>query len=221
VASDYYDLFKVNVAQFAYLKCPKKIRAAVINAGGPTLSEDVVRGRLARLPSKIEGARVGEPKLSDAVDYRVPGLVRSRQAPRPVVRSITPEERAHIAELVKSIGDKPKQPGAPYRYVGPKPTYGRTSYADLVVAQVCEAMEIPHEVFFSLTRQKYVVAARSLVVKLLRERNPAVYSYPRIAEIVGRNDHSTMIHAYQQFDNYCRMIPRLAEAYAQLREGGE
>ena len=210
----------MTVSELAYLKCPDKIRANLINMGGPRLSIAEIERKLARLPTKVEGSHIGEPKLSDGVNYRVPGLL----GPRPVVRkslAITPEERARIAELAKGIPDKPVKPIATYRYKGPPPVYGSTTYADGVIDRVCEALDLPRETFFSDSRQKYIVAARSLVVKVLRERNSAVYSYPRIAEIVGRNDHSTMIHSYQQFDNYCRLFPVLATLLVELREGGE
>lgn len=210
----------MTVAELAYLKCPDKIRASLINMGGPRLSIAEIERKLARLPTKVQGSHISESLLSDGANYRVRGLL----GPRSVVRkslAIPPKERTRIAELAKGIPDKPKKPIAAYRYKGPAPTYGTTVYADGVIDRVCEALDLPRETFFSDSRKKYIVAARSLVVKVLRERNSAVYSYPRIAEIVGRNDHTTMIHSYQQFDNYCRLFPVLTELLAELREGGE
>lgn len=220
MAADYVDLMHPSVTQFAYLKCPSKVRVAVINAGGPRLSVDAIRRQLERLPTKVEGAHIGEPTDGDGIDFRVRGTVTPLPARRGT-SSITPEERKRIAELAKGIPDKPKQPNNVFRYKGPPPIYGSTSFADSVIDRVCEAMELPRETFFSSSRQKYVVAARAVVVRVLRDRNTAVYSYPRIAEIVGRNDHSTMIWAYQQFDHYCTLFPILRPLYEELREASK
>lgn len=209
----------MNVEQLAYLKCPERIRVALVNMGEPAPALDVIKRRLSRLGSRVEGAHIGEPTHSDGMDFRVTGLVVAPK-PRLGVSSITPEERARIAKLAQGIPDRPREPKqatSAFRYKGPPPVYGSTTFADKVIDRVCDALELPRQTFFSSSRQKYVVAARSLVVKVLRERNTAVYSYPRIAEIVGRNDHSTMIHSFQQFDNYCRMFPQIAELYAELR----
>lgn len=216
----------MTVAELAYLKCPDKIRANLINMGGPRLSIAEIERKLARLPTKVQGSHIGEPKLSDGVNYRVRGLLGPRSVARKSL-AISPEKRTRIVELAKGIPDKPdkpkkpKKPIATYRYKGPAPIYGTAVYADGVIDRVCEALDLPREMFFSDSRKKYIVATRSLVVKVLRERNTAVYSYPRIAEIVGRKDHSTVIHSYQQFDNYCRLFPALTELLAELREGGE
>lgn len=215
---EFNDFMVPTVEQFAYLKCPDKIRAAVINAGGPRLSPDAIKTRLARLPVKIEGAHIGEPTEGDGIDFCVRGIVKPLPARRGT-STITAEERKRIAELAKGIPDKPKQKTAVLRYKGPPPVYGSTSYADSVIERVCDAMDLPRETFFSASRQKYVVAARSLVTRVLRDRNTAVYSYPRIAEIVGRNDHSTMIWAYEQFDHYCTLFPILRRIYDELRGG--
>jgi hypothetical protein len=210
----------MTVEQLSYLRCPDKIRANLINMGGPRLSIAEIERRLARLPVKVEGAHIGDPTEGDGIDFRVRGIVKPLPARRGT-STITAEERKRIAELAKGIPDKPKQKTAVLRYKGPPPVYGSTSYADSVIDRVCDAMDLPRETFFSASRQKYVVAARSLVTRVLRDRNTAVYSYPRIAEIVGRNDHSTMIWAYEQFDHYCTLFPILRRIYDELREAGK
>jgi hypothetical protein len=215
---DFHDFMVPTVEKFAYLKCPDKIRVAVINAGGPRLSVDAIQRRLDRLPVKVEGAHIGEPTEGDGIDFRVRGTVAPLPAPvRRGTSTISPDERKRIAELAKGIPDKPKQSVQVFRWQGPPPVYGSTSYADSVIERVCDAMDLPRETFFSSSRQKYVVAARAVVVRVLRDRNTAIYSFPRIAEIVGRNDHSTMHWAYQQFDHYCNLFPILRPLYDELR----
>lgn len=217
MASDYYDLMRVGVEQFAYLKCPSKIRAAVINAGGERVSVDEINRTLARLPKKVDGANIGEPTDGDGQDFRVAGLVKAKRKVKP----ITAEERARIAELVKRLEVKAQEEPKPVMPLREKLTHLSTEYAESVIDHVCEALRIPHEVFFSDTRYKFIVAARALVVAVLRGSDPTLYSYPRIAAIVGRKDHSTMIHAHRQFAHYCETYPEIWTVYEQLREGGK
>lgn len=219
MASDYYDIMHVGVEQFSYLKCPSKIRAAMINAGGPRLPLDVIKRRLTRLPCKVEGANIGEPTEADAIDWRMTGLVRPERRKQ---SSLTAEERVKIANLAKGIPSKPPQPKERvYRYRAPRTNHVGTAYADRLIDRVSDALYIPRKVLLSKSRLKLIVAGRALIVALLRDRNPGVYSYPRIASILHRLDHSTMIHAHEQFENYCKLFPEIAELFAELREAGE
>ena len=59
----------MNIDQLAYLKSPQKIRAALINAGKPAPSIEVIERRLAK---KSPAIRVADPLPSDGVEYRVP-----------------------------------------------------------------------------------------------------------------------------------------------------
>lgn len=200
----------MTVEQFAYLRAPDKIRAALINAGGPRLSVDTIERKLRELPRGIIRPDAGEPCENDGAHFRVAGLIR---APKPRVDNPRNRQTPRVA-------DAPVKRKT-FRYKAPRPHYGGTVQAEQIITKVCDALDIPREAFCSESRQKYLVAARSLVVKLLRERNTTVYSYPRIAEIVGRGDHSTMINSMRKFDHYCDLFPEIADLYAELREGGE
>ena len=219
VASSYYDIMHVSVEQFAYLKCPDKVRAAYINAGGDPVSLDVIKQRLARLPSRVDGFNVGDPTDSDAECFRVAGLVRAVQ-PR---KAITDEERKVIAMLAQGIKDKPvkrRRVSKAKPRVKPAPIVN-TDFATALIEQACERTGVAVEEFFSTGRLKHVVAVRSLVVTILRERSETVYSYPRIAKILRKHCHSTIIHAHQQFPHYCDLFPAVADLYAELRETGQ
>lgn len=210
----------MTVEQFAYLKCPSKIRAAIINEGGPRLSVELIERKLSTLPSRMVRLEVGEPTESDGIDFRVAGLVQRE----PVKRSrLSEEDRAVIARLASEVKDKAAAPAKrrTFTYRRPAPTYTGTEYATRLIDEVCEALDIPRKAFSSDSRMKFLVAARALVVRLLRERSVALYSYPRIAEIVGRGDHSTMINAMNKFDHYCTLFPEIAALYLEMREGGE
>lgn len=210
----------MTVEQFAYLKCPSKIRAAIINEGGPRLSVETIQRKLSTLPSRIIRVDVGEPTEEDGLDFRVAGLVQREPAKR---FNLSAEDRARIAGLAAGVKDKPAPEAKPrtFTYRRPARTYTGTEYAAGLIDQVCEALDIPRQAFSSDSRQKFLVAARALVVRLLRERSVALYSYPRIAEIVGRGDHSTMINAMNKFDHYCTLFPEIAALYLEMRGGGE
>ena len=209
----------MTVEQFAYLKDPSKIRAAIINEGGPRLSVDAIERKLRALPRRAIREDVGEPTEHDGMDFRVAGLVKPAKW-KPA--TISEADRKRIAQLAQGIKDKPKpEKQKTFRYKSPKPSYGGTTYAAELLKQVCDGLQIPVEAFRSESRQKFLVAARALVVRLLRERNPAIYPYPRIAEIVGRGDHSTAINLMRKFDHYCTLFPEIAALYLKLREGGE
>ena len=218
MATDFRDIMRVGVEQFAYLKCPSKVRAALINAGGPRLSVDAVARRLSTLPTR-DVTDVGEPTDSDAIEFRVTGLVKpERRKPT----TLSDADRKRIADLAHGIGDKaPPEREKVFRFRKPPPVYESTAYADQLIEDVAQALGITRTELLSASRFKFLVAARSLVVKLLRDRNPEVYSYPRIASIMKRLDHSTMIYAHQQFGHYCKLYPVVADLYAEMREGGE
>lgn len=219
MASSYYDIMRPGVEQFAYLKCPTKVRAAVINAGGPRLSVEVIKRQLASMPSKIEGAHIGEPTESDAIDFRVGGLVKGYRVKQ---SGISQEDRANVARLAKGIGDKPKQSKErTFKYRAPRTNHASTGYAEKLIDEVSEALDMPRDVLLGESRLKLIVAARSLICALLRDRSTDVYSYPRIAAILCRKDHSTMIHSHQQFGHYCSIFPDVAALYEELRGDGQ
>lgn len=68
-------------------------------------------------------------------------------------------------------------------------------------------------------RNKVLVAARAVIAKLLRERNPDVWSYPKIARAIGRKDHSTVINLIDTWEQRCRQIPAMRQVY--LMMGGK
>lgn len=207
----------MTVEQFAYLRAPDKIRAALINAGGPRLSVDAIERKLRELPRGIIRPDPGKPRVGDGEDFRVAGLVRVTKPIPPRVRN---RQVKRLAELASGIQNRP-QPARTFRYRAPRTDHASTAHAERLIDVVCDGLGIPRDALLSHGRMKLLVAARSLIVALLRERSPEVYSYPRIASILKRMDHSTMIYSHQQFGHYCDLFPVVADLYAELREGGE
>lgn len=207
----------MNVEQFSYLKCPSKIRAALINAGGPRLSIEAIERKLSTLPRGYVHGDVGEPKETDGFDFRVAGLVPAQSKPR----TGKPRNRQNLARIKAAAKAANEKQTTDLRYVREKPTIAGTPFSEALIEEVCEALDVPQEVLLSSSRWWRLAAVRSLIVVLLRERNAGIYSYPRIARILGRGDHSTIIHSHQRFEHYCTIYPDVAALYLEMREGGE
>lgn len=67
------------------------------------------------------------------------------------------------------------------------------------------------------TRTEDLVAARSIIIRILRERG---HSFPMIGRLMAGRDHSTVINALNKFDYYAKRDPRVREAYNRYRDGG-
>lgn len=88
--------------------------------------------------------------------------------------------------------------------------------ASLLIHAVAQAFYIAPDQLLGDGRNKVLVAARAVVAKILRERNPAVWSYPKIARAIGRSDHSTVINLIDTWEQRCRQIPAMREVYKMM-----
>lgn len=179
------------VRKLAYLKTPDKVRAGVRNMYGVSVSLERVERILSTLGGNKPIRAIGEVQPEDGDDFRVAGKVV------PLVKAKTLRERRKI--------DPPAR------------VYTPNAYARGLVETVCERLGLEVGVFYSAARFKEYVHARSLVAKLLQERNPGLYSSPFIAACIGRKDHTTVLFSLKQFDIYCRVNPDLAAAYREMR----
>lgn len=84
--------------------------------------------------------------------------------------------------------------------------------------QIAKAMNIDYEGVIGKTRFRPYPDARAVVYMILRETNPLRYTYPKIGQSFNR-DHSTIIHACENFDVYCKRNPKLFGIYKKL--GGQ
>lgn len=183
-----YDLMRPSVEQFLYLKCPHKIRAAVINAGGKPVSVKEIEARLPRV------------RVREEVDEPEP------MKPRKFV--LTREERARIAAIAARIPDK--KPVIDVELREPK-TLGKD-----LVRFVMREMMIPTNEFFCGSREGHVRAAAAMVAVLLRAHNPERYSYPKIARILRVKCHTTVMHAVRRWPFYAEQYPQYRELHDSL-----
>lgn len=68
--------------------------------------------------------------------------------------------------------------------------------ADMIVSQTCAALNVDTADLSGKTRHKRVVLARAIITHLARQMT--THSYPEIARIIGRPNHSTVITAHQR-----------------------
>ena len=223
------------VRRLAYLKTPDKIRVALINTTGSCPFPLVA---IERELTKIEKARdkgvytgkIGEPRASDANDFRVAGLVRKKSPPKEKREIVTPEEVRRIAREFKEKEEREqraqrraqrllkiaKMKAEEQRRIAIMPglTVGQR-----LVKQVCAMLDVPEKDFRSKSRLPEHVHARAVVAVLCKDRNTeenSLYSFPVIAKIIGRKDHSTVINLVDKWPTYCRINPNLFAVYKAL-----
>ena len=83
---------------------------------------------------------------------------------------------------------------------------------DAIVAGICKVFSISEAQFFGKGRARHLVAARSVLVRILRDR---LIPYPAIGRVLKR-DHSTIINAEAKFSWYDSEDPRVGDAYLWL-----
>jgi DNA-binding transcriptional MocR family regulator len=196
----------VTIDELAYLKCPSKIRAAMINTTGRAPTVEAIRRKLEETESRrVNRWNVGEPEESDGEGYISPqGLMRLQRHN---------ERQRAIAERAPAPPKRIKRP-RPIVFTPSKPK--PTLLSERVVREVCQRMDLDIRIFYSNSRNKRYVHARAIVCKVLRERNIEVYSMPRIGACICREDHSTVRHLLMNFDVYCR-YPGIWDVYNEVR----
>lgn len=225
MASDYYDMMMPGMEQFLYLKCPSKIRAAFINAGGPRVSVDEVCQRLNNAPMRRIRYDVGEPTENDGEVFAPRGLNVAAIVPVKPVKPrlvVSDEERARIAAIAATIPDKvvrkPKCVQAKLQPVSP-------DFAQDLISRVLRCAGIYRKTFFVKRRRGKAKGAAAMITVILREVDSKRYSFPVIAKYLRKQDHTTIIHAVDMWPEYAECWPDLADIYqnvmAELREGEE
>lgn len=92
-----------------------------------------------------------------------------------------------------------------------------------IVKTVADWFNLRPEDIKGRSRKGYVVSARMVAIRLLREvkwsNGQSRFSYPQIGSMVGGRDHSTVIHAITVFDDRARRYGEMTEAYEALKDG--
>lgn len=179
-----------------YYKRPDTVRAALINTFGHAPSIERVASIMAGAPVGPRERAPEEPKESDGIDF----------APRELGWN-------HIINGV--VPRRPKEPEEVEPF-----DHGKVVMMPLsqrLAHEVCHELELDRDKLFSKNRTKPYVHARALIAVLLREKGGQAYSYPQIARMLGRTDHSSVINWVRNFFLvYCRQDDRLWPLYKQL-----
>lgn len=93
--------------------------------------------------------------------------------------------------------------------------------ADLFQVRLLKAVahdfEIEPQNITGKDRHKRFVYARAVVIFILRERNPVVWSFPQIGKLLGGRDHSTILNLWWQRDDLLRRHELIAACYAKRK----
>ncbi|WP_158610976.1 helix-turn-helix domain-containing protein [Aurantiacibacter spongiae] len=86
---------------------------------------------------------------------------------------------------------------------------------DPLLSSVADTFGLSVDDIKSASRRAPAVSARAVIVRILRERE---ISYAVIGRILGGRDHTTVIHAADNWDVYAKRDPRVVRAYLELRD---
>jgi chromosomal replication initiator protein len=100
--------------------------------------------------------------------------------------------------------------------VNAQPQPVQTPALERIVRMVCDELGVPPDELLGGSRRGEVVQARQIAVFLAREATGE--SWQRIAQALGRADHTTVLHAYKQAAHRLRQDARLRERVQRLRQ---
>ncbi len=87
-------------------------------------------------------------------------------------------------------------------------------FVNELVAKVCDVFCCSQEDFYGRKRSKHLVIARSVFVRLMRDREA---SYPQIQRRLRMKCHTSAINLNSRFDHYCAEYPHVRSAYKALK----
>lgn len=201
-----------------YYSTPEKVRVALINTYGNAPPMAKIERVFEEVRKERKGRDVGEPTEKDGLDYapRSLGWVHSvRFAKIDDSARILTDLRKKDAEELKAeraaIKARQDEDAATVRRAARKLPFGHK-----LLWEVCDELGLEFDTAKGPGRSRPYVHARALVAVLLKEKDPVHYSNLVIAKILGRTDHSTIIHATKSFDIYCKTNPALHPLYKAL-----
>lgn len=87
-------------------------------------------------------------------------------------------------------------------------------FVNELAAKVCEVLSCAQEDFYGQSRSKHLVMARSVFVRLMRDKGA---SFPQIARRLHKKCHTSIIHLNDRFEAYCEEHPHIRSAYEALK----
>lgn len=177
-----------------YIKDPSTIRAHVLNEYGRCPSLDYIKAEIAKHNRPLR-QDVGEPTDADGVNYTPQGFERQKK-----------EKKREWVPPPPTIMPWPK-------WFKP---HGTRMPVSMIIKGVAFDFCVTPEQLISTTRSSSLVAARSVIARILRDRG---HSFPVVGRLLGGRDHSTIMNSIRMFDIYAERDPRVKEAYRRYCDG--
>ena len=113
---------------------------------------------------------------------------------------------------------EPKEKPAPALFLDREPGRGLnlSVISDLKLA-VAKMFRFSPDDLYGPSRHSEYVTARAVLARLLLERG---LSTPKVARLIGRIDHSTVINLRNTFDSRAKRRPEMLDAYSELKARG-
>jgi len=125
-------------------------------------------------------------------------------------------ERKRASRVEFTCYDEPLPEPPPHvDVIEPEHVYDRRPETGMKLVQcVADDFNISYGELVGDGRSRKYVEARAVVVRVLRMRG---WSYPKIARLIGKRDHSTIIHAIDTFDIHAKRNPMVAKLFERYR----
>jgi chromosomal replication initiator protein len=81
---------------------------------------------------------------------------------------------------------------------------------------VCKFYNISHEDILSAKRSKEIVVPRQILMYLIRQEMS--FSYPQIANLIGKKDHTTIMHGVEKIEKEIRNNPDLQKQILNIKK---
>lgn len=147
------------------------------------------------------------PDFNDGWDFD-PRIGAKPSPKRPKLTVAAPSETAVSREV-------PKPNNTPWpKWFKP---FGERLPADMLLRSIANDFGISVAELKGKNRSRVYVHARSVAARILKERG---LSYPIVARLIGKDDHTTAMWAVSQFDVYARQSPRVTIVYERYRDNG-
>jgi chromosomal replication initiator protein len=142
-----------------------------------------------------------DPAANDGDDFKVVRLDLPKPTPKPRIR------RKAVA------------------FVPPAKVRPPVRLSRRVIDAVAEWFGLEPQDILGKSRAHHKVSARFVAIRILREMRFASgehrFSFPDIGRVLEGRDHSTIIYAWNTFDDRARKYPEMREAYEDLRHLAE
>ncbi len=190
------------------------LAGAVVRVDTP---DPALREKLVKLLAQRRGVAIDEPAMALLVERsargpstpgvpaaaaggsvrEIEGLVNQIDAMRRVLPELLADDgRVGLTLVRKALGLDGPTPGSAVTRTNAR--LKKPISVELVISEVCRHLCVDLHAFMGKGRHKRVVLARSMVASL--SRRLTTMSFPEIARIMGRTNHSTVITAQKRID---------------------